>query len=95
MTFRYLYRSTNKRERADKKAEAEYYRTLITNGIASVNEVREKLGWSPLEGDEYDKTYMQLSYGSLKNISDGVYVKQNAQDATGQVKNDNKVLDKE
>ena len=80
---------------ADKKAEAEYYRTLITNGIASVNEVREKLGWSPLEGDEYDKTYMQLSYGSLKNISDGVYVKQNAQDATGQVKNDNKVLDKE
>ena len=80
---------------ADKKAEAEYYRTLITNGLATVNECREKLGFSPLEGDAYNDTYLQLSYGSLNNIYEGVYVKQNAQDASGQMENDNKVLKKE
>lgn len=79
----------------DKKTEAEYYRTLITNGLATVNEAREKLGFTPLEGDEYNQTFMQLSYGTVKNIAEGVYVKQNPQDATGEVKNDNKVLKKE
>lgn len=80
---------------ADKKTEAEYYRTLITNGLCTINEAREKMGYTPLDGEEYNETFLQLSYGTVKNISEGVYVKQNAQDATGQIKNDNKVLKSE
>ena len=79
----------------DKKTEAEYYRTLITNGLVTVNEAREKLGFTPLDGDEYNETFMQLSYGTVKNISEGVYVKNNPQDATKEVKVDNKVKEKE
>lgn len=75
----------------DKKAEAEYYRTLLTNGILSPNEVREKLGYAPVDDDALNKQYLQLSYGTVDNIFAGVYVKQNPQDASGQVKTDNKV----
>lgn len=75
----------------DKKAEAEYYRTLLTNGILSPNEVREKLGFAPVDDDALNKQYLQLSYGTVDNIFAGVYVKQNPQDASGQVKTDNKV----
>ena len=75
---------------ADKKTEAEYYRTLITNGLATVNECRERLGLPILDGDAYNQPYMQLSYGSVKNISDGLYIKQNPQTAEGETKVDNK-----
>ena len=74
----------------DKKTEAEYYRTLVTNGLITISEARERLGFAPLDGDEYNQTYMQLSYGSVKNISDGLYIKNNPQDASGEVKVDNK-----
>lgn len=75
---------------ADKKTEAEYYRTLITNGLATVNECRERLGLPNLDGDAYNQPYMQLSYGSVKNISEGLYIKQNPQTAEGETKVDNK-----
>lgn len=75
---------------ADKRTEAEYYRTLITNGLCTINEAREKLGFTPMDGEEYSNTYMQLSYGSVKNISDGLYIKQNPQTAEGETKVDNK-----
>lgn len=77
---------------ADKKTEAEYYRTLITNGLVTVNEGREKLGYSPIEDDSANQLFMQLSYATVKDIAEGKYVKQNAQDPTGNVKNDNKVI---
>ena len=73
----------------DKKSEAEYYRTLITNGVISINEARNKLGLTPVEGEEYDAHFLQLSYGTVKNINDGLYIKNNPQDATGEVKVDN------
>ncbi len=79
----------------DKKAEAEYYRTLITNGLATINECRVKLGFTPLEGEEYDTTYMQLSYGSVKNINEGLYIKNNPQDASDNLKVDNNQKEKE
>lgn len=79
----------------DKKTEAEYYRTLITNGLCTINEAREKLGFTPLEGDEYNATWLQLSYASAKNIYDGMYVKDNPQTPESNTKNDNKVLKKE
>ena len=73
----------------DKKSEAEYYRTLITNGIISINEARNKIGLTPLEGDEYDAHFLQLSSGTVKNINEGAYVKNNPQDATKELKVDN------
>ena len=75
---------------ADKKTEAEYYRTLITNGLCTINEARERLGYTPLDGDEYNQSFLQLSYGTVKNINDGLYIKNNPQDATGETKVDNK-----
>ena len=75
---------------ADKRTEAEYYRTLITNGLCTINEAREKLGFTPKDGDEYNETFLQLSYGTVKNISDGLYIKQNPQTAVGETKVDNK-----
>lgn len=79
----------------DKKSEAEYYRTLITNGMISVNEARVKLGFAPLDGDEYNQNFLQLSYGTVKNINEGAYIKNNPQDATGEVKVDNNAKEKE
>lgn len=75
---------------ADKKTEAEYYRTLITNGLVSINEAREKLGYTQKDGDEYNENFLQLSYGTVANISSGAYIKQNPQDATKETKVDNK-----
>ena len=79
----------------DKKTEAEYYRTLVTNGLITISEARERLGFAPLDGDQYNETYMQLSYGSVKNIADGLYIKQNPQTAEGEVKVDNKQKEKD
>ena len=75
---------------ADKKSEAEYYRTLVTNGLITINEAREKLGFIPKDGEEYNETFLQLSYGTVKNISEGVYVKNNPQSSEGEMQVDNK-----
>ena len=74
----------------DKKTEAEYYRTLVTNGLVTISEARERLGFAPIEGNEYNQTYMQLSYGTVKNIADGLYIKQNPQTSENEEKVDNK-----
>lgn len=75
----------------DKTTEAEYYNKLITNGILSINDVRAKLGFEPIPGEEGgDAHFIQISYGTVKNVVDGVYVKQTAQ--TQNQKLDNKVL---
>lgn len=74
----------------DKKTESEYYRTLVTNGLITISEARERLGFAPLEGDEYNQTFLQLSYGTVKNIADGMYIKQNPQTSENEEKVDNK-----
>ena len=74
---------------ADKKTEADYYRALITNGMMTINEARNKIGLGPVE-DSGDKLFMQLSYATVDNIVEGKYIKQNAQDQN--VQNDNKVI---
>jgi hypothetical protein len=75
----------------DKTSEAEYYNKLLTNGILSINDIRTKLGYEPIpEEDGGDAHFIQISYGTVKNVVDGVYVKQTAQ--TQNQKVDNKVL---
>ena len=78
----------------DKTSEAEYYNKLLTNGILSVNDVRAKLGYEPIPTEEGgDAHFIQISYGTVKNVVDGVYVKQTAQ--TQNQKLDNKVINEE
>lgn len=72
--------------KGDKKSEAEYYRTLITNGLMSQNEVRDKLGLEPVENG--DKYFMQLSYTTTDNIISGLLTNKQVQNQ--QV--DNKVV---
>lgn len=50
--------------RGDAKAESEYLRTLIQNGLLKPNEARAWLELDPL-GPEGDKTYMQLNMAPL------------------------------
>lgn len=76
----------------DKKSQAQYYGNMITNGVLSLNEVRDKLGFEPIPADEGgDAHFLQLSFGTVKDIANGVYVKQNSQDVTSNTKNDNKL----
>lgn len=63
----------------NRKDQAEFFRTLLTNGILSLNEVRGEMGLPKLEGAEGDAHFLQLSYGSVKDIAEGKYIKQNAQ----------------
>ena len=75
----------------DNTSEAEYYNKLLTNGILSINDIRTKLGYEPIpEEDGGDAHFIQISYGTVKNVVDGVYVKQTAQAQNQKV--DNKVL---
>lgn len=74
---------------ADKKTEAEYYNKLLTTGILSVNDIRNKLGYAPIPTEEGgDAHFMQISYGSLKNVYEGAYIKQTGQDQNQKVDND-------
>lgn len=72
----------------DKKTEAEYYNRLLSNGIFSINEIREKLGFEPIPSEEGGNAHwVQISYGTTQNVFDGAYIKQNEQNQ----KIDNKV----
>ena len=73
----------------NKQAEAEYYRTLLTNGILTINEIRGQMGYSKIEGDAGNAHFVQISYGTAEDIAAGKYVSQNTQEQKQQV--DNKV----
>ena len=78
----------------DKKSQAQYYNSMISNGVLSINEVRDKLGFEPISDDEGGNAhFIQISYGSVANVASGAYIKQNAQSQNQNV--DNKVKDKE
>lgn len=74
----------------DKKTEADYYKSLLVNGVMSINDVRNKLGLSPISTEEGgDAHFMQISYGTVANVVDGAYIKQTSQEQNQKV--DNKV----
>ena len=78
---------------ADKKSEADYYRQLLVNGIMSINEVRNKLGYSPVDSDYANEHWIQISYATAEAIASGKYIKGQDQ---GQNQNvDNKVKGEE
>ena len=49
---------------------------MLTNGILSINEIRGELGLPKIDSAEGDTHFLQLSYGSAKDIAEGKYVKQ-------------------
>lgn len=59
----------------NKETEANYYKTLMVNGIISINEARYKLGYEPIDENIGDKHYMQLSMSSVDAIAEGLNVK--------------------
>ena len=78
---------------ADKKTEAEYYRTLVTNGVCTINEARSKLGFSPIEAEYADQNWIQISYATADAIAEGKYIKGQDQGQSQAV--DNKVKQNE
>lgn len=75
----------------NKETEAKYYREMLVNGILSLNEVREKMGYGPIEnGDEH---FMQLSYSTIKNIASGALINGQSQGQSEQSQ-DNKIDNK-
>lgn len=74
----------------DKKSQAQYYNSMVTLGILSINEVRSALGFNKIETSAGDAHWMQISYGSADDIADGKYIKQKSQDQNTKV--DNKVV---
>lgn len=75
----------------DKKSQAEYFRQMISNGVLTINQARNALGYEPETGKGCDTHFIQLSYASADDIAAGLYIKQNAQDQSGDVINDNKL----
>ena len=82
--FSYMYKTS-------KASEADYYRTLITNGIMTLSEARSRLGLPPVDGSCADTHFIQLSYANANDIAEGKYIHGEQQDPKSNVKNDNKV----
>ena len=71
---------------ADMKTQAEYYKALILNGVLSINDVRSKLGFSPIAEEFGNELWMQISYAPAKSIAAGDYIK--GKDQNTNVNND-------
>ena len=59
---------TNEILRTDKSAQAQYYSTMLSNGIMSINEIRKELGYNPVDGaDDLVLPYTDLSQNTIGN----------------------------
>ncbi|MBD5229549.1 MAG: phage portal protein [Bacteroidales bacterium] len=57
--------------KTDKTALANYYNTLITNGVLCPNEVRKELGYAPVDGlDKHTIAYTDINQNTLNNTED-------------------------
>lgn len=77
----------------NKQAEAEYLRTMLTNGVLTLNEIRASLGYPKVEGDCGNTHWIQISYADAEKIADGAYIKAGQQDKGQEVNNQTKVKD--
>lgn len=59
----------------NRKDLGDYYRTLITNGIMSIDEVRGQMGLPKLGTKAGKSHFIQLSYASAEDIAEGKYIK--------------------
>lgn len=57
--------------KTDKTAEAQYYATLLSNGVVCINEVREMMGLSNIEGgDKHIIAYTNIKQNQINNNDD-------------------------
>ena len=63
---------------ADKSATANYYATLVKNGILTINESRHNLGFNPVEGG--DKNFIPFTDLSQNTLGEGKGEEQNNND---------------
>lgn len=62
---------TNEILRIDKQAQANYYSTMLGNGILSINEIRKELGFNPIEdGDKHIIPFTDLTQNTLETQDD-------------------------
>lgn len=62
---------TNEILRTDKAAQAQYYSTMLTNGLLTQNEIRKELGYNPIEGgDKLVIPYTDLEQNTVDNNTD-------------------------
>ena len=55
--------------KTDKTSTAQFYSTLLQQGVLSINEVRQKLDLPQIEnGDEHYAMYQDASKASIKNV---------------------------
>lgn len=64
----------------NKQAEAEFYRTLVTNGILSIDDARAALGFPKLNTEGSTAHYIQVSYANAEDVAAGKFIKQGGQD---------------
>lgn len=60
---------------SNKESEASYYKSMMVNGIMTLNEVRNKLGLEPADELIGDKHWVQISYATMEDVASGKYVK--------------------
>lgn len=54
--------------RTDKNSQADYYSKLLSTGVLSINEVREELGYTPIEnGDSHIIAYTDINQNKVDN----------------------------
>lgn len=57
---------TNEILRIDKQAQSNYYATMLSNGIMSINEIRRELGFNPIEdGDKHVIPFTDLNQNQI------------------------------
>lgn len=65
--------------RTNRKDQADYYRSMISMGVYSIDEVRGELGLPKVEDSNVGGNHwIQLSFGTAEDIAAGKYIKQSA-----------------
>ena len=73
---------TNEFLRTNKTSQSQYYSTLLSSGVLSVNEVRRELGYNGIgdEGDKHFVAYTDIAQNSIENNNQNVVEKENEND---------------
>lgn len=64
---------------ADNASKVKYFTDLLKNGVLSLNEVRDELGYEKIDNTAGETHWIQLSYASAEQIAEGKYIKGQSQ----------------
>lgn len=80
---------------ADNQSKVKFYSDCLKNGILTLNEIRDELGYEKIEGAAGDCHWIQLSYASAEQIAEGKYIKSQAQGQNQNTDNNTALKQKE